>query len=119
MEGKSYFSDIFSHMFTDRLQTFKEISQLLAGVFPEGKKRISYDEFSNINQNLSSELFLSIITLLQTNLPCATNYFRYKTNFENAIKGVTSPGKTDSSVRKIASPKLMSKLSPVSQFIAN
>lgn len=86
-------TDIFSHMFTDRLQTFKEISQLLAGVFTDGKKRIGYDEFTHINENLSSEMFLSIITLLQTKLPCATNYFRYKTNYETAMNGgeIVSP----------------------------
>ena len=104
-------------MFEDRLQTFKEISHLLVGVFSDGKKRISYDEFVKINENVSSEMFLSIITILQTNLPCATNYFRYKTNYEQAVHG-DAPPREKASIKKIASPRLMSKLSPVSQFIA-
>lgn len=30
-------------------------------------------------------MFLSILTLLQTNLPCSVNYFRYKNNYEKYV----------------------------------
>ena len=30
-------------------------------------------------------MFLSILTLLQTNLPCSVNYYRYKNNYEKYV----------------------------------
>lgn len=69
-------------------------------------------------------MFLSILTLLQTNMPCSVNYYRYKNNYEKYVgedgKEPTKPGEDDGSVVKsIASPRLMSKLSPISQFVKN
>lgn len=72
-----------------------------------------------INQELSSEMFLSILTLLQTNLPCSLNYYRYKSNYE---KYVGEDGKNDNHkdvIKTIASPRLMSKLSPVNTLVKN
>lgn len=56
------------------------------------KKRINYDDYVKINQEMSSEMFLSILTLLQTNMPCSVNYYRYKNNYE---KYVGDDGKGD------------------------
>lgn len=80
----------------------------------QDKKRITYDEYAKLIEDVTSELFLSIMTLLQTKLPCSTNYFRYKENYENFMLGYKkTEEKTDGTVRTIASPKMMSKLSPV------
>lgn len=49
------------------------------------KKRINYDDYVKINQEMSSEMFLSILTLLQTNMPCSVNYYRYKNNYEKYV----------------------------------
>ena len=73
---------------------------------------------------MSSEMFLSILTLLQTNMPCSVNYYRYKNNYEKYVgedtKNPANEGEDDGSVIKsIASPRLMSKLSPISQFVKN
>ena len=57
------FSFVFSHVFRDRLQTQEEISQLLVSVFAE-KQRINYEEYSNVNETMTSEMFLSLMTLL-------------------------------------------------------
>ena len=70
---------------------------------------------------MTSEMFLSILTLLQTNLPCSVNYFRYKNNYE---KYVGEDGKEDNKesegvIKSIASPKIMSKLSPVASIVQN
>ena len=64
-------------------------------------------------------MFLSIITLLQSKLPCATNFFRYKTNYEDATSLTNGSPMTEATIRQIASPQLMAKLSPVKQFVAN
>ena len=54
---------LYSQVYMDRVQTQEEISSLLVNVFGD-KKRINYEDYCNINQELSSEMFLSILTLL-------------------------------------------------------
>lgn len=86
-------------------------------------KKIDFEEYTRINQEISSEMFLSLMTLFQTTLPCSTNYYRYKNNYEQYCNnGQTSQDKDNESekevVKTIASPKLMSKLSPISEFIS-
>ena len=49
------------------------------------KKRINYDDYVKLNQDVSSEMFLSILTLLQTNIPCSVNFYRYKNNYEKYL----------------------------------
>lgn len=82
------------------------------------KKRINYEDYVKINQNISSELFLSIMILFQTKLPCSVNYFRYKNNYEKYVD-VSKDNKEGSEtvVKTIASPRIMSKLSPVAQLV--
>jgi len=59
-------------------------------------------------------MFLSILTLFQTNLPCSVNYYRYKNNYEKYVGEESKDGVVEQGVIKtIASPRLMSKLSPV------
>ena len=108
------------------MQTQEEISLLIQNVFGD-KKRINYEDYVKINQEMSSEMFLSILTLLQTNLPCSVNYYRYKNNYEKYVgednkeenKGDGTTDDDGNVVKSIASPRLMSKLSPVSQFVKN
>ena len=105
----------------DRIQTQEEISLLLANVFGD-KKRINYEDYVKINQEMSSEMFLSILTLFQTNLPCSVNYYRYKNNYEKYVGEEKKDGdkpEQQAVVKTIASPRLMSKLSPVAQFVKN
>jgi len=81
------------------------------------KKRINYEDYVKINQEVSSELFLSILILFQTNLPCSVNYYRYKNNYEKYVD-TSKDGKTEQPVVKtIASPRIMSKLSPVAMLV--
>lgn len=73
---------------------------------------------------MTSEMFLSIITLLQTNLPCSSNYYRYKKNYESfGQEGVKKEGDSTLNdkdvIKTIASPRLMSKLSPINSFVQN
>ena len=89
------------------------------------KKRISFEEFSRINHEVTSEMFLSIMILLQSQMPCSENFYRYKKNYEKYVGPQTpksqenSPkgGKIESDKPKtIASPRLMSKLSPINSL---
>jgi hypothetical protein len=63
--------------------------------------------------------------LLQSSLPCSENFFRYKKNYEKFVsqgpkssegspKNLTVPIQNPPPTKKvIASPKIMSKLSPI------
>ena len=57
---------------------------LLEEVFGS-KQRINLVEFSRIIQKVSSDMFLSILILLQNSLPCTENFNRYQKNFEKYI----------------------------------
>jgi len=50
-------------VYLDRVQTQEEISMLITNVFKD-KKRISYEEYVDIIKEMTSEMFLSILTLL-------------------------------------------------------
>ena len=83
---------------------------------------MNYEEYVKVNTEMTSEMFLSIITLLQTNLPCSANYYRYKKNYESfGNEGVKKEGDANDKdvIKSIASPRLMSKLSPINSFVAN
>jgi hypothetical protein len=75
---------------------------------------MNFEDYVQINQEVTSEMFLSILSLLQTNLPCSVNFYRYKNNYEKYIGDEDDGGKgSQGVVKSIASPKLMSKLSPL------
>ncbi len=98
---------------------------MIEHVFNE-KKRISIEEFTRINEEISSEMFISIITLLQSSLPCSENFYRYKKNYERYLnkegpegeeKKTTPEEPTSPGSRKLASPKLVKSLSPVNSMM--
>ena len=107
-------------MFIDRLEAQQEISVLIQSVFGD-KKRINYEDYVKINQEMTSEMFLSILTLLQTNLPCSVNYYRYKNNYEKYVGDDAKEGDGGDGgqvIKTIASPRIMSKLSPVANLVS-
>jgi len=63
---------------------------LLNEVFGQ-KRRINLDEFKRINIEVTSEMFLSIIILLQNSLPCTENFYRYQKNFETFLLNGGTP----------------------------
>jgi hypothetical protein len=68
---------------------------------------------------MSSEMFLSLLILLQSSLPCSENFNRYKRNYEkylNSNPENQGKPKSEVEVRMIASPRLMSKLKPFDQM---
>lgn len=92
---------------------------LIENVFGESK-RLNYEEFLKINKDVTSEMFLSIMTLLQNSLPSSTNFYRFKKNYEKYLQAPEKNGpEGEQTYSSIASPKIMSKLSPISQFVSN
>lgn len=95
----------------DRIETQEEIQVLIQNVFGD-KKRINYDDYVKLNQEVTSEMFLSILTLLQTNIPCSVNFYRYKNNYEKYLDdGNGSSGTV--TVKQLSSPRFMQRLSPI------
>jgi len=99
--------------YIDRSETQEEIQLLIQTVFGE-KMRINYDEYMKIQQDVTSEMFLSLLTLLQTNLPCSVNFYRYKNNYEKYLgeNGCDTGG----TVKQLSSPRIVGKLSPINQL---
>jgi hypothetical protein len=66
-------------------------------------------------------MFLSIMILLQTKLPCSQNFYRYQKNYEQFLGQDKSADKSknpsgEGEIKTIASPRMMSKLSPINAF---
>jgi len=101
--------------FLDRIQTQQEIGLLLEEVYGS-KKRLSFDEFKRVNMEDTSEMFLSIMLMLQTHLPCSENFFRYKQNYTKYVSGDGEGEKKEQpegTVTEIASPKMLSRMAPI------
>jgi len=70
---------------------------------------------------VTSEMFLSILILLQNSLPCTENFYRYQKNFEKYISqdgadaSKARPG-LNGEVRTIASPRMIGSSSPVASL---
>lgn len=65
----------------------------------------------------TSEMFLSIMLMLQTHLPCSENFFRYKQNYTKYVGGTEEGGEQKpvepGTVTEIASPKMLSRMAPI------
>ena len=66
-------------------------------------------------------MFLSLMILMQSKLPCSENFYRYQKNYEQYLgqdksgEGAKSPS-GEGEIKTIASPRMMSKLSPINAF---
>lgn len=61
-------------------------------------------------------MFLSIMLMLQTHLPCSENFLRYKQNYTKYVSSNTPAGESKEapgSVTEIASPKIVSRMQPI------
>jgi len=61
-------------------------------------------------------MFLAILILLQTSMPCSVNFNRYKKNYEKYAAQPSTDAAKPEEVKTIASPRLISKLSPLSSM---
>lgn len=104
-----------SQVFLDRQQSQEEIANLLGEIFAT-TKTLTFEQFSDVISNNSSEMFLALLLLIQSSLPCSENFNRYKKNYEKyLLSNPDSKDKpwTNEEIKMVASPRLMSKLSPI------
>ena len=50
------------------------------------KEKINLQEFQKINEEISSDMLLSVLNLFREKLPCSENFWRYKRNYELHMK---------------------------------
>ena len=46
------------------------------------KVSINFKEFQSINEDIASDMLLSVLNLFREKLPCSENFWRYKRNYE-------------------------------------
>jgi Ca2+-binding EF-hand superfamily protein len=67
--------------FNERIETMHEMYKILDICF-EGKVQINFKEFQRINEEIASDMLLSVLNILREKLPCSENFWRYKRNYE-------------------------------------
>lgn len=50
------------------------------------RDKITFKEFQKINEEISSDMLLSVLNLFREKLPCSENFWRYKRNYELHMK---------------------------------
>ena len=50
------------------------------------KDKINFKEFTQINEEIASDMLLSVLNLFREKLPCSENFWRYKRNYELHIQ---------------------------------
>jgi hypothetical protein len=67
--------------FKERVETMQEMYKILDLCFGD-KEKINFREFSKINEEIASDMLLSVLNLFREKLPCSENFWRYKRNYE-------------------------------------
>ena len=73
---------------------------------------MNYQQYEYVNQNVSSEMFYSLMSILHEKLPCAKNFYRLRNKFRSKdVKYKQAVMENSSPIRTLASPKLIRGLS--------
>ena len=67
--------------FNERVETMQEMYKILELCFGD-KQQINFKEFQRINEEIASDMLLSVLNLFREKLPCSENFWRYKRNYE-------------------------------------
>lgn len=59
----------------------KQILLFIEKIF-EGKESLNIKQFTEIIEKVSSEMLLTIMTLIQERLPSSENFFRFQKNYD-------------------------------------
>lgn len=86
-EGKYTTEGGGAQNFQERVDTLDEMFQILDICFGSDEK-IGFQRFMKITEEVSSDMVLSVLSILRERLPCSENYWRYRRNFELSIKNL-------------------------------
>ena len=99
--------------YIDRAESQKELNNLVDICF-EGKTKLTFDDFKRIAESVSSEMFLCMFSLVKTHFPSLTQFKRYEQGLKKKVDTLL---RSPNSARKLASPKVLSKFSTLSQMV--
>lgn len=106
--------------FSTRIQIQEEISELLDIVFKD-KEKIDLKDFQQINENINSDMLVTVLTLLRDKLPCSENFYRFQEDYMKQSETTESEPKpkpsltVDTKTRSIPSPTVLKSLSPLAR----
>lgn len=66
--------------FQERVDTLEEMLMVLRHCFGS-RLLINLKEFTQITEEVSSDMALSVLSLMRERLPCSENYWRYRRNY--------------------------------------
>jgi Ca2+-binding EF-hand superfamily protein len=105
--------------FSMRIKIQEEISQLLDLTFKK-KDKINLEEFQEINENVTSDMLVTVLSLLKDKLPCSETFYSLQKEFEEkqakSKKDGTSQGTATKKQKTIASPRILKTLSPLARM---
>lgn len=105
--------------FSTRVKIQEEISELIDLVFKE-KENLDLAQFQEINETISSDMLVTVLTLLRDKLPCSENFYHHQEEFEKQLSQ-SSEGlrkkKKDLTIdtKSIPSPTVLKSLSPLAR----
>jgi hypothetical protein len=99
-------------VYLDRVGQQEELVKLVDFCMGE-KECIHFEEFKRICEESTSEMFLCLFSMLRKKLPGFEQFKRYEQNLKDRESIQFAP----ISSKKIASPKILSKFSPVSELV--
>lgn len=70
--------------FNQRNKDQEDIKQFLECAFID-KNKLSLEDFVHFNTDKSSEMFISVMSIIHEKLPCAQFYFRQRRKFKERI----------------------------------
>ena len=105
--------------FSMRIKIQEEISQLLDLTFKK-KEKINLEEFQEINENVTSDMLVTVLSLLKDKLPCSETFYTLQKEFEEKSTKLTkddgSKGEVKKKQKTIASPRILKTLSPLARM---
>lgn len=105
--------------FETRIRIQEEISELLELAFTD-KDKLSLEDFQKFNEKETSDMLVTVLTLLKDKLPCTETFYKMQKEFEEKA-GNKSASDADSTTtgegksKTIASPRILRTLSPIAR----
>ena len=93
--------------FLQRKHDQDEIVQFTDHIFGS-RRTLTFENYSQINQNMTSEMFTSIMRVLHEMLPCSRNFFSMKRNYRQTRDNASD---IQPKIKEIATPRMVRGLS--------
>jgi Ca2+-binding EF-hand superfamily protein/RIO-like serine/threonine protein kinase len=100
--------------FNSRIRIQEEISELLDLSF--GKKdKLNLEDFQKINEDVTSDMLVTVLQLLRDKLPCSETFYKYQREFEAKNENKSTKTGGTKKTKTIASPRILKSLSPLAR----